>query len=364
MKKLNLMFTFSIACLFVFSSTVNAEIINTNKNGIIMTQKEINNLKNLGFSFDNIDYMDEDIFFANKDIEATLESQEKKYIETLYIYKPKNKLIALGLNPIELQANFEENEDDYVLDKVIHKEINEKQYNNGEYTIAVPYDVNPHVVGRGMKTLTTSISYISASKRYRLTNELIWKESPKNRYEDLYGIAGNPAQQNPVSGSQNAYGSWDIYDTCSESIIANGGSNYTSKSWYKSSFGYGINIPLPENYYKTVKWDTKYGNTPNPCKDAQRPGLTLPSRGSKNYTQEIQNMKFTMYYDVIKVTGTSVDAFGSYQHAVDSITFTPSISVNITNNGTLGGIFNLDATYSKKFDGMEGTHAQILNPKW
>ena len=134
MKKLNLMFTFSIACLFVFSSTVNAEIINTNKNGIIMTQKEINNLKNLGFSFDNIDYMDEDIFFANKDIEATLESQEKKYIETLYIYKPKNKLIALGLNPIELQANFEENEDDYVLDKVIHKEINEKQYNNGEYT--------------------------------------------------------------------------------------------------------------------------------------------------------------------------------------------------------------------------------------
>ena len=361
MKKLIFLFL----SLFIFTPFCFASDEYINELGVMMNKKELTNLKNLGFSQREIETMSEELFNANKDLEAELESTKTIYIKSDYTYKRKNNnIIPLSMTHT-LKDDFIKNPDDYELVSVKNYEITEDEYDNYDDNgrdIYVTYDVNPDVHETSAKKLTTTISYISSSKYYRLKNELSWKTDPAMRSTDLYGIYGAESTQIPVSGSQYAGGTWTQVNSCDQSVTGSQtiSKNYTSSGkWVKEAKGYGVAFALPKNTSETQPYDTLHGK-PYPCPDYYLPNP--PTIGSAVIAHAVKNMNFTFYYDVKKQNlGSTVNAFGSYQHAVKTVE--TSVDFSIDGSG-LGGVFGLSAKLVEKYDQMQGTHAQILNPKW
>lgn len=288
---------------------------------------------------------------------------EVKYIKTVSVYRPKNSSIMSMSTRTNLEEDFINNADNYDLVNVYNYEITEEEFNTMDNNeIFIPYTENPDIYETNGKKLTTSISYLSSNKRYRLKNELVWKTVPKVRSVDLFGIAGASATQIPVAGSEYARGVWTEHDSCkgtSFSVMK----NYTNTGkWTYNSEGYGIGFQIPEDYTETITWDVLYGDTPYPCVDYVS---TMPKRGTVSKPHSMSDMVFTMYYDVAKQNyGNTVNAYGSYQHAVVTISLDAGFTFSVTQSGSLGGVFSLNATLQKKYDGMGGTRAQVLNPQW
>lgn len=136
----------------VKASTIN-ETIYENYFGIEMTSDEYNTLVNLGFSSDEIYYMDEQIFLDNKDADATLVSKNEKYYKTVYT--------GLDGNSYSLEISKEE------------------------------YDNQPLVTPRGTvsteyKTMVTTIS--ENSGKYRFKVSVAWKKMPSTKNYDIIGV--------------------------------------------------------------------------------------------------------------------------------------------------------------------------------
>lgn len=330
----------------------------TNNNGIVMSEIEIANLKNLGFSLNEIATMDIETFNANKDIEAELVSMDTKYIKTVYKYSPKNNTLNLK-NYNTMLNDLRNNPDDYQLVNVENYEITEEEYNADNDNVYSPFDVNPAIYQTESKKLTTTISYISSLQQYRLKNELNWKTSPKTRSNDLFGIGGPSSTQIPVAGSEYAGGSWIEYDSC-RNTNSYKSANYTSSGrWFKQGGGYAVFFGIPQDYHETITYNNYYGNLTYPCVDTP----AYP-KGTVQKLHQMKNMTFTFYYNVAKQnSGSTVNAFGSYQHAAYSIDINANLGLTVGTSG-LGGAFNISASFSQKFDGMGGTHAQVLNPVW
>lgn len=136
-KKISCML-FAVAMFFMFGSSAFAlECIHmTNANGIDITETEYNNLLNLGFTDNEIQYMTIDEFLANKDLIGEIVAQEVSY---------------------ENNSNF----------------IN-------------PFSYQPGYAATTTREVTTTI--VSVSDRYRYKVSVNWLQIPSNRSHDIIGI--------------------------------------------------------------------------------------------------------------------------------------------------------------------------------
>ena len=123
MKEKTLLIILSIFTFLTFSKNVNAlETINNemyfNSNNVAMTEKQIGNLRNLGFTDNQIELMDQEEFDNNKDLNGEVLTETVKYYKTITIENPRVSLYSLENTPI-----------------TISKEITEEEYNNSENAV-------------------------------------------------------------------------------------------------------------------------------------------------------------------------------------------------------------------------------------
>ena len=86
LNKKQKMFAYGIIAVFISiisMGQVNANVYE-NYYGIEMTNSEYNTLLNLGFSEDEIYYMNEETYLENKDLDAKLVVKDNKYYKTTY----------------------------------------------------------------------------------------------------------------------------------------------------------------------------------------------------------------------------------------------------------------------------------------
>lgn len=148
---------YTVMFLFVFTigiySVSATEYVNYYD--INMTNQEYNNLLNLGFTEDEIYYMDLTTFEENKDIEATLVSSNTKYYKTVH--------------------------PTYGTDYTV--ELTEEEYET-ESQISLLGEIETEY-----KTMVTTISQNGSKYRYKVS--LLWKNMPSVRNYDIIAIGFN-----------------------------------------------------------------------------------------------------------------------------------------------------------------------------
>lgn len=146
-----------IGIFILLVSFMRAEQVNAsnyqNYFGIEMTNQEYNTLINLGFSEDEIYYMNDEIYLQNKDADATLVSKNTKYYKTIYT--------DLSGNPYNVEITKEEYEN--------QPNINERATVNTEY-----------------KQMVSVLSQNGSKFRYKVT--VGWKRMPSTRSYDIIGV--------------------------------------------------------------------------------------------------------------------------------------------------------------------------------
>lgn len=350
----------------LFTRTVDAlEIKNSdfyvNQNNISISNQELLNLKGLGFTDEQIAEMDQEEFNKNKNLQSELLLVDTKYYKTTTIYEYTNNNTNSFLNNNMLESNnFKTivNNNFLRLEKTYSEEISKKEYENAKNaSIMSTMDANPNIVETSYKKLSTSIS--KNGDYYRLKNDLTWKNMPKVRNYDVFGIRNN-TYMSPVSGSQYSKLSYTIKNNCS-GTSSNHYKSYSSNSdrWKKDTDGYGLSFELPEDTISYYSWGGLGQPTTCPC-------INPPAFGTSiSRTNDAVKLSSYMYFDVAKIGAGKVnviDAFGSYQHATTKISSSISLSFSIEAYG-LGAVLAFSSN-NDKFDGMAGTHAQILNANW
>lgn len=124
--------------------------------GLSMTNEQYNNLLNLGFSEDEIYYMDEETFDTNKDVSATLVARTDKYYKTIYT---------------DLDGEAQSIE-------ITKAEYENQGSMNARGTVSTEY-----------KTMVSTMSQNGDTFRYKVT--LAWKQMPSTRSYDIIGIGFN-----------------------------------------------------------------------------------------------------------------------------------------------------------------------------
>lgn len=154
-NKKNKIFAYGIIALFVSiisMGQVNADEYE-NYYGIEMTTEEYNTLINLGFSQDEIYYMNEETYLENKDLDATLVAENQKYYKTIYT---------------DLMGNSYSTE-------ITEEEYNNQPSSNARGTVETQY-----------KRMVTTIS--QNGNKFRFKVSLSWKDMPSKRSYDIIGI--------------------------------------------------------------------------------------------------------------------------------------------------------------------------------
>lgn len=135
-----------------------------NYHGIIINEEEYSNLLGLGFTEEEIYYMESEEFNANKDIESTLEASTTKY------YVSTTRYDSLGR--VEFSNTTEVTEAEYNDSGIMPR--------NGTAQIDTAY-----------KRMITTISQAGTKYRYKVT--LTWKQMPKVRSYDIIAIGLIPS---------------------------------------------------------------------------------------------------------------------------------------------------------------------------
>lgn len=353
-----------IAAFFCFMSIVKAETVYTTAKGFDLTDKQLLNLKELGFSEKEINSMDREEINYNKDTEAKLVDSNTIYSKIVYTYKVNN-ISAMSLNKKSVFSIIDndyidlDDEKNLVLVDVKSYNISEEEYNNlGK----IPeYSVNAeNIVETTGKKLVTTISYISSSNRYRLKNTLTWKNMPKNRHNELYGIIYEEGNANTVVGSQKAYYNYTIdnlcYGTCEDFR-----EDYSNvKYWNTKTKSYYMSFPLKVDKSVTYNWPLPSLGTPETtCPCINPPALHMPNITRVN---KVTAMSATMYYDIFKSATPKITALtvaGEYQHAYEKLETSISLSFGIKDFG-----INIDTKYVTKYDGMRNTKVQVTGINW
>lgn len=147
-----------ICCLLVISIFIfNIGKVNAseyiNYYGISMNDEEYDNLLNLGFTSDEIYYMNEETFENNKNIESSLVVRNERYYKTIYT----------GLNG-EGYSN-----------EITKEEYDNQSGMNTRGTVNTTY-----------KKMISTISENGSKFRYKVT--VAWKQMPSTRSYDIIGI--------------------------------------------------------------------------------------------------------------------------------------------------------------------------------
>lgn len=202
------------------SQTIYAKSIDNfffvNSNNIKMSQEDVTNLKNLGFSSEEIDIMDENTYFNNKDLVGKVVATSYKYMKT---------------------TNYFINGNDTMPFNSVTSEVTEAEYENESDII--PYGVCG-TVSTEYKLLTSEIVKIGSKYRYKAT--LTWKKMPKVRGYDIIGIGID----NTVSVDSTSQG-------FSNAVKYDDGTTANKTSPYKrnvSSTGEAVSFKLYSNTLK------------------------------------------------------------------------------------------------------------------
>lgn len=121
--------------------------------GIEMTNSEYNTLLNLGFTEDEIYYMNEETYLQNKDANANLEAKETKYYKTIYTDLVGNSYST---------------------------EITEDEYENQ------PMIDSRGTVTTGYKQMVSTIS--QNGNKYRFKVSVAWRNMPTVKSYDIIGV--------------------------------------------------------------------------------------------------------------------------------------------------------------------------------
>lgn len=353
---------FVLCCLLLYTPLINAEenVFLVTKTGCELTEEQYYNLLGLGFDDEEINKMSSEEIDYNKNIGASLISEDTVYSKIIYTYS-NNGLLSKSTRAILSDNIIDDSEfENLKLVKVEEYEISEEEYNNLEEISQ--YSTNAeHIVETTGKKLKTTISYISSSNRYRFKNTLTWKKMPKNRYNELFGIIYDEPNANTVVGSQKAYYYYTVenncYYTCEDFSI-----NYSNtKYWNTKNKSYYMSFPLKADESITYKWDAPSLGNPGgkcPCQDPPAIG------NSVTRSNEVIAMSATMYYDILKSTSTKVKALtvaGEYQHAYKKLSLNTSLSFDIKTGGLS---ISIDPEYKTYYDGMKNTNVQLTGINW
>lgn len=312
---------------------VNADIVNENK--ICISNSEYNNLINLGFSHDEIETMQYDIYTKNKDIQSELIGKQIKYYKTVY-----------RMNSINIMSTSQSR-------MVQTTEISEEEFNKSDDKNEFIINGN-EIVQTEYKKMELSLSYISSSKQYRTKNVLTWKKMPFNRSYVIIAMANNNAVSEPVANTYHADIFYKTYNTCLQTTSS---STKTSGFTYKKTpSGAGVSFILPSDSYINYSWNDLLGQS-YPCVDIKyKNGAT----GTYSAPQKISAMRITLYYNLSKVSKAALNSYGSYRHSTSSISANPSFSITPGSAPSIG----IAPTLNSKFDSMNDTQITISSPKW
>ena len=156
--KKNHLFLYAVVALFVFTFCIGQTKASDYENyfGITMNNEEYNNLLNLGFSGEEIYYMDEQTFEDNKSLSASLVSKTEKFYKSIYT---------------------DLNGETYSI------EITEDEYNNQGI-------IEPRgTVNTTYKSIVSTMSQVSSKFRYKIS--VSWKQMPSTRSYDVIGVGFN-----------------------------------------------------------------------------------------------------------------------------------------------------------------------------
>lgn len=246
-KKKIIFVTLAIISSIIGITTSSAHEI-VNYNNIHMTIDEYMTLINLGFTDNQIYYMDEDTYLNNKDLDATLLSQTIRYYKTIYPTYGNSYTV----------------------------EITEAEYNNSDNENQILGTVNT-----GYKTIVSTIA--QNGNKYRYNVSTMWKNMPSTRSYDIIGIGFNDY----VYISSSVYFSF---------TYANSAGSYTTSTQYynkkSTSTGGAAVYKLPSGTITSLSANLYYDvskNTSNTitslsiCGDYAHAQSNVPSSNISDY---------------------------------------------------------------------------------
>ncbi len=338
MKKSKFMvIALAIATLFS-TNTVSAMTLTQDDNYINYNNVEIKPLEkekllNLGFTESQIEMMDQEEFDNNKTLNGQVVAQTTKYYKSTIFY-PDSSISTFSAD---------ESENDPI---VYNEEITEEEYNNLpnetviENTPALTRRYQPGYTETNGKKLTTTI--IAVNGRYRLKADLVWKNVPVTRSNDVLAI-GIDSTVSGIPNTKYVKQNWTYDNPCSRTCEYR---SSTSASWKTDSAGYGAAFTLPSN---------------TTCSIPSGDPLVLPTIK----TVPVTELSSYMYFEINKLTSpiNTINAYGDYAHAVTSVGISTSIGFSFGFSGVgIGITFSPDV--SSKYDSMNTAQAYWSGLNW
>lgn len=316
MKKNILFSIFTIFILLFSIQNVSALELDengyyTNANNIKISEQQLENLQNMGFSEREIIAMGQEEFDNNKNLNGEIVAQTTKYYKTITTYSDVSTYsINNATNPTSITI-----------------EITEEEYNNSNDELLItPLGNTNGYTETNYKKMTTTI--VKNGNYYRYKNDLVWKRMPSTRSYDIQGI-GIDSTVSGVSSSKYFKRIADIEDSANLVCYFD---NSTSGTWELSGTGYAVNFKLPANTSTTT----------------------------------VTALSSHMYFDVQKLTSATIltlNAYGDYKHAQKTVSSSVSNGVSI---GTDGISFDASVSVSitESYDSMSTAQATRSGLSW
>jgi hypothetical protein len=274
-------FLLSIAVAIMLPISVKADeteetVYYINNNGISMTEREYNNLLNVGFKDFEIQNMNIDTFNTNKDYDdAFVEAEAHRYYKTVYS---------------EIDGSVISNEE---ITKYEFDHANLNCRGDGE-------------VVTGYKDLTSTITYLASNaKRFRAS--LHWLSIPSKRSYDIIGAGFSDANIYVSSGAPSLETTYCTSSTNCTTV--NSGYNYKV-----TASGAGASFQLPSGYiislYSTIYYSVKK-NTSNTITYLRMAGDYAHATSTVTSNQAKQ---YSLGYDGLYLDGSIM----SYYDAMDA----------------------------------------------
>ena len=260
MKRLSKYAGLSLLALLIFMSNISSpkalEHNFTNYYGVEISRDQYLTLLNLGFSEDEIYYMTEEIFDENKNLDATLLVQTKKYYKTVYPTYGNSYTV----------------------------EVTEDEYYNHENNTLGQVETTYQIVN-------STISANGSMYRYKVT--MSWTNIPSVKSYDVIGIGFNGNIH--INNSSSTF--YHMYTTSSNNTTT----SYTYYDKLYSSTGGTATYKLPSSfvggsaiYYFNVAKDSGAGTITslNMCGDYGHASSTVTGNQAASHSIDISGINF------------------------------------------------------------------------
>lgn len=334
-KKMTGLFALILAILFS-SSDVDALSLNEdgkyiNYYGIEITEHQLENLTNLGFTEEQIEVMEQEEFDNNKNLLGEVVSQETVYYKNTYVYT----------NPDFITYSSNENEN-YI---VYSEEVTEEEYYNAPIDDVVeitPYGLINGSTTTEYKQLTSTL--VAVNNRYRLKADMSWRKMPKVRYKELFtltmdnwvSLAPNTIQTKQIATRNNPC------DKITERLTSN---PLTTK---QTPDGYAVSFKLPTDSTCQYVMETTLGPV------------------TKTQEKPVNSISSYIYYEINPSTSPikTLNAYADYAHGTKTISIDPTVTLGLDSQGKIGASITFTGTYGDKFDSMVTAHAALTGINW